>query len=147
MSRSASLNSNEPRIDTVDSGPHDFAPHSDAILDVEPLLSESADEAVAPHSILTLLLVVGRAIRERVVRRHAHAHHLHCILLERVSADQQVAHLPIIFQLRGWQPLHGLRAGGELVGLHHAVEEGRVLLPYFVGLIDGGVGVLLAIHI
>lgn len=82
MPRSSCLNSNELSINAVDSRPHDLTPNSNVILDGESLLPKSADEAVAPHTILTLLLMVGRAISKRIISWYSHTYHLHCILCE-----------------------------------------------------------------
>ena len=53
---------------------------------------------------------------------------------------------PIIFKVVSVEPLHSLRAGGEWVCLEYVVEEGGVLFPYFIGLVDGDETVLIVIY-
>ena len=53
--------------------------------------------------------------------------------------------MPVMMGMIRREPFDGLRAGGERVGLEQVVEEGAVLFPQLVGLIDGGEAILVVI--
>lgn len=58
------------------------------------------------------------------------------VLSKRIGADQHVSYLPVILQVRISEKFYGLRAAGKWVVLDLVVEEGTVLLPNFICLVD-----------
>ena len=67
------------------------------------------------------------------------------IVGEGVGAQGQVVDLPVVIEVVLGEPVDSLGARGEGVGLEEVVEEGGVLLPYFIGLVYGYEAVLIVV--
>jgi len=119
----------------VDPGFHDFASLGNVDTDIDFLCSHGGYRGVQSVCI-GRLLSVSRVVGNGMVRRQGDVKYFDGVLSERISAYKEICYFPIILKVEVREEFECLGAGGERVCLELVVQEGGVLLPYFVCLVD-----------
>ena len=141
----SSFDCNNILVLAVDPGPHDLTGLRNGDFGRDGLHPQSAYISVGGKFLFGRLISVIPVIGKGVPSGHPNVEHNHSILGEGIGANDCIVDFPIILDIMLWKPVDGLWAGAEGVGVDEVVEEGRMLFPYFVGLVDGDKMVLIVL--
>ncbi len=120
---------------------HNFRVLVKSVLNGKILLPNRTHIPWTAWDLLRLSLRVISIINIGLIGWKVYIELIHCVIGDWIGPNKQVHTTPVVFNKRLSSPLYGLGAWLKFVALENVVQDGSVLFPDFISLVDdlGGV--------